>query len=152
MREVEGQSLVNLRGDKVGTIREVVCEAPNRDSQWACVKYGPLHLRCAYVPLRDAVEEDGRVRIPYETEVIHDAPEVELDDQGRIGGDDAAELHRHFGLEPLESPARDLDDDDLDLPRKPREAMPPAMEEGPDSPLSKRRRERARELGVPEQD
>jgi len=40
--------------------------------------------------------------------------------------------------------------DDIELPRETRDATPPAMEEGPDSPLSKRRRKRARELGVPE--
>jgi hypothetical protein len=152
MRDVVGQTLVNLRGGKVGTIDEIVCEASRPEARWACVKYGPLHLRCTYVPLRDAVEEDGSIRVPYETEVIRDAPEVDLDGEGRIGEDDAAELHRHFGLEPLDSQAREIDDEALDLPREPRDAVPPAMEEGPDSPLAKRRRERARELGVPQHD
>lgn len=149
--ELLGMTLVNLRGDKVGTIEELVSHQGEDQPRWACVKYGPLHLRCTYVPLEHAVRQDGRVCIPYETEVIREAPDVELQD-GQISDHDAAALHLHYGLEPLDSSVRQLDDEDLELPRKPRDAVPPAMEEGPDSPLSKRRRERARELGVPGHD
>jgi hypothetical protein len=146
-----GQTLVNVRGDKVGKIDELVARSDAEETGWACVKYGLLGARCTYVPLDHAVEEDGHVRVPYETEVIRQAPEVTLED-GRINQADAEKLHRHFGLEPLHTPAQERDTDDEDLSREPRDAVPPAMEEGEDSPLTQRRRERARELGVPEHD
>jgi hypothetical protein len=34
----------------------------------------------------------------------------------------------------------------MELPRQTRDAQPPGMEEGPDSPLSQRRRERQQEI------
>ncbi|HET9720855.1 MAG TPA: hypothetical protein VFP55_12320 [Solirubrobacteraceae bacterium] len=146
-----GQALVNVRGEKVGKIDELVGRGEGEDQTWACVKYGLLGARSTYVPLEHAVEEDGHVRVPYETEIIRQAPDVTLED-GRISEADAEQLHRHFGLEPLHTPVQETDDHDEELPREPRDAIPPAMEEGEDSPLTKRRRERARELGVPEHD
>jgi hypothetical protein len=146
-----GQTLVDVRGDKVGTIDELLIHGDGQEHNWATVKYGLLGMHRTHVPLQHAVREEGRVRVPYETEVIREAPAVTPRD-GRIGDEEASELHRHFGLEPLEAQSRVLDDEELDPPRETRDAVPPAMEEGPDSPLAKRRRERARELGVPDHD
>jgi hypothetical protein len=41
-------------------------------------------------------------------------------------------------------------DVETDLPRETRDAEPPGMDDSPDNPLNKRRRKRAKELGVPQ--
>ena len=55
-------------------------------------------------------------------------------------------LHLRTAVVP---PSGITDADELELPRETRDAKPPAMEEGSDSPLTRRRRKRAKELGVP---
>jgi hypothetical protein len=58
-------------------------------------------------------------------------------------------LHRYYGLERVTGLTAPGTDDEIELPRETRDAEPPGMKEGPDSPLTKRRRKRAEEMGVP---
>jgi hypothetical protein len=151
--ETAGSKLVNRRDERIGKIDRIVREQRDDEvrTEWAVVRLGLLGLRRALVPLGDAVEHDGAIRVPYETEQIRAAPAVGLEDD-RVPEQQADLLHRHYGLEPLTAPSGIAAEDDIELPRETRDAKPPAMEDGPDSALSKRRRERARELGVPGSD
>lgn len=146
---VASSKVVNRRDERVGRIARVVREEQADGPTWAVVRLGWLGLRSRLVPLGDATEHHRAIHLPYETEQVRAAPVIEV--QGdRLSVEQADELHRHYGLEPLIAPSGIADEDDIDLPRETRDAKPPAMEEGPDSPLGRRRRERARELGVPE--
>ncbi len=145
-KRLVGRKVISVRRERVGKIRGLVVHGDGEDPNWARVRIGFLGRRSALVPLYDAEDDGGKLRVVYEREHIHDAPSVEPDD-GRISDDEAELLHRHYGLERVTTAHRD--DEEIDLPREAREAKPPAMEEGPDSPLTKRRRERAKELGVP---
>ncbi len=141
-----GRKVISVRRERVGKIREAIVHGDGEEANWARVRIGFLGRRSALVPLYDAEEDGGKLRVVYEREHIQGAPSVEPED-GRISDEEAELLHRHYGLERVTTAHRD--DEDLELPREAREAKPPAMEEGPDSPLTKRRRERAKELGVP---
>ena len=145
-KRLVGRKVISVRSERVGKIRGLIVHGDGEDPNWACVKIGLLGIRSALVPLYDAEDDGGKVRVVYEREHIQGAPSVEPEN-GHITDDEAELLHRHYGLERVTSAHRD--DEEIDLPREAREAKPPAMEEGPDSPLSKRRRERAKELGVP---
>jgi PRC-barrel domain len=52
-------------------------------------------------------------------------------------------------LKPTARADWDAAEEESELSRETRDATPPALKEGPDSPLTKRRRERADELGIP---
>jgi hypothetical protein len=147
--ELVGREVVGFRDDKIGKIDELCFHGDGQEPTWALVKMGVLGTSSVLIPLHDAEVEDDCVRIFYEKEHVKAAPSVEPEGD-RISDDGAVLLHRHFGLEPLAAAARDDDEDDAELPREPREANPPGMEEGPDNPITQRRRERARELGVTE--
>ena len=107
-----------------------------------------LGLHSTLIPLQDALDDDGDLRIVYERDYVKDAPSIEPEDD-RICDDDADLLHRYYGLERVTGMTAPDADDDIDLPRETRDAEPPGLTEGPDSPLTKRRHERAKELGVP---
>jgi len=141
--------VVDIRGDKVGKIDSLLLHGDGEEPHWALVKMGVLGMRDALMPLQDAEPEgEGELRIPYEKDHIRAAASIEREGDG-LSDDGADVLHRHYGLEPVTGPAASGAEDDIELPRETRDAKPPGMEEGDDGPVTKRRRERARELGVP---
>ncbi len=145
-KRLAGRRIISVRRERVGRIRELIVHGDGEEPNWALVRMGLLGRRTVLIPLYDAEDDGGKLRVVYEREHVQGAPSVEPED-GRISDDEAELLHRHYGLERVTTAHRE--DEEIDLPREAREAKPPAMEEGPDSPLSKRRRERAKELGVP---
>src|SRR5262249_8007370 len=102
-------------------------------------------------PLHDAQADSDRLQIVYEKDHVKDAPQVDTDDD-RLSDEHADVLHRYYGLERVAGLTAPGAEDDIELSREARDAEPPGMHEGPDSPLTKRRRQRAKELGVPSAD
>jgi hypothetical protein len=141
--------VVDIRGERIGKIDGLFIHGDGDEPNWALVRRGWLGFRSSFVPLQDAVDDDGQVRIPYERGHVKLAPKVEPEGS-RLSDDEAELLHRHFGLERVVGMTSKEADDDIELSRETRDAEPPGMKEGPDSPLTKRRRRRARELGVPQ--
>lgn len=144
---LEGREVFNIRGERLGKIDALFTYGDVSEPNWARIKIGRLGLHKAIVPLENAIGEDGGLRLVYETEHIRHAPGAEAED-GRLDDHDVDLLCRHYGLEPV-APPSGIEDDQIDLPRETRDAKPPALEEDENSPLVKRRRERAKELGVP---
>jgi hypothetical protein len=143
----QGQELTNVRGERLGKIDALFTygevEAPN----WARVKIGRLGLHKAIVPLENAQQVSGRLSLPYETEHVQAAPEVEPEGE-RLSDEQADLLCRHYGLEHVTLPSG-IEEDKLDLPREARDAKPPALEGSADD-LEQRRRERAEQLDLPD--
>lgn len=147
--DLDGKELSNVRGERLGKIDALLVYGEEETPNWARVKLGRLGLHKAIVPLENAEEVDGKLCLPYETEHVQGAPDVEPEDD-RLGDEQVDLLCRHYGLERV-APPSGIEDDDIELPRETRDAKPPALEEGDDSPLVQRRRERMEELGVPEE-
>ncbi len=148
MAELIGLEVVSVRGEKIGKIDQLYVHGDGEEPNWARVTTGVLGLQSSLIPLQDALPDGDDLRIVYEKDYVKDAPSVEPEDD-RISDDDADLLHRYYGLERVTGMTAPDADDDIDLPRETRDAQPPGLEEGPDSPLTKRRRKRAKELGVP---
>jgi hypothetical protein len=148
MAELMGLEVVSVRGEKIGKIDQLYVHGDGAEPNWARVTVGVFGLHSTLIPLQDALRDGGDLRIVYEKDYVKDAPSIEPQDD-RIGDDDADLLHRYYGLERVTGMTAPDAEDDIDLPREPRDAEPPGLQEGPDSPLTKRRRERAKELGVP---
>jgi sporulation protein YlmC with PRC-barrel domain len=148
-RELVGREVLSVRGERIGKIDELLVHGDGDEPNWARVKIGMLGLRSALIPLYDAQDEEDAIRIVYEKDHVKDAPSVEPRDD-RLSDDDADLLHRYYGLERVTGLTAPGADDDIELSRETRDATPPGLKEGPDSPLTKRRRKRARELGVHE--
>ena len=144
---LDGRELTNVRGERLGKIDALLLHGDVEAPNWARVKLGRLGLHKAIVPLENAEDVDGKLCLPYETEHVQAAPDIEPQDD-RLGDEEVDLLCRHYGLERV-APPSGIEDDDIDLPREARDAMPPALEGGEDSPLVQRRRERAEELGIP---
>jgi sporulation protein YlmC with PRC-barrel domain len=89
-----GDDLYDRDGDKIGNIEEIYLDAETDRPAWAVVQTGLLGTRRTFVPLRDAIEEEGVLTVPYEKDAVKNAPQVEHD--GAISKDEEAALMRHY--------------------------------------------------------
>jgi hypothetical protein len=146
-----GKGVVDPHGYKVGTIEALFVHGERDVPNWARVKMGILGRDSALIPLQDAQEDGDDVRLVYEKEHVKAAPDVEPEGD-ELSDEEADKLHGHYGLERVLGLTAEGSKDEMELPRETRDAKPPGMEEGPDSPLSKRRRQRQKEIKEVAQD
>ena len=140
-----GREVLDPHGYKIGKIDALFVHGDSDVPNWARVKMGILGTDSALVPLHDAQEHGENVRLVYEKEYVKSAPEVKPDGH-ELSDEEADALHGHYGLERVVGLTAEGADDEIELPRETRDAKPPGMEEGPESPLSKRRRKRQVEI------
>jgi hypothetical protein len=140
-----GRGVVDPHGSKIGRIDALFVHGDGDIPNWARVKMGLLGTDSALFPLRDAQEDGDEVRIVYEKEHVKAAPEV-APEGDELSDEQVDKLHGHYGLERVLGLAAKGEEDEMELPRETRDAQPPGMEEGPESPLSKRRQDRQREI------
>jgi len=127
-RELVGKDMIDPHGDTIGEIEGLFIHRGSDRANWALVKTSPLGRTRSLVPLHDAQDDEGQVRVVYEKEHVKKAPDVDPDGQ-EIGDEDAELLHRHYGLERVT--AITVQEDEIDLPRTTREAKPPDLSELP---------------------
>lgn len=127
-----GKQVIDPHGYRVGKVRALFEREGGEKACWALVRTGLLGR--SFVPLQDAQDDDGRLRIVYEKEHVKAAPKIEAD-HGQLSDEDANALHRYYGLDRVIAPSG-IEDDDIDLPRETREAKPPDLSELP--PASER--------------
>jgi uncharacterized protein (TIGR02271 family) len=96
-----GQDLYDSSGDKIGKIEEIYLDADTGAPEWALVNTGLFGTKSTFVPLRDATDDGGNVRVPYEKSQVKDAPNIDSD--GELSQQEEAELYRHYGLDYSES-------------------------------------------------
>jgi uncharacterized protein (TIGR02271 family) len=96
-----GQDLYDNDGDKIGTIEEIYLDAETTEPEWALVNTGFFGTKSTFVPLQQATDEGGSIRVPYEKAQVKDAPKMDPD--GQLSQEEEAELYRHYGLDYSES-------------------------------------------------
>jgi sporulation protein YlmC with PRC-barrel domain len=99
----EGQTVLDRDGEKIGTIEEIFLVEETGRPEWALVKTGRIKGRTTLVPLTQADPVDDGVKIPFEKDLVSEAPEVEADDDPSEQQVNA--LYRHYGIDPAEHTA-----------------------------------------------
>jgi uncharacterized protein (TIGR02271 family) len=80
----------------VGTISTFYLDQVSGLPTWALVHTGWLGDRHSFVPLANAVEVDGEIRLPYTKAQVREAPEIAGEDE--LSADDELLLYGHYGL------------------------------------------------------
>ncbi len=129
--ELVGMDVVDSHGAKIGKIEALFIHQQEERASWARVKtgIGPLGSH-AFVPLHDAQDEDGQLRVVYEKEHVGEAPEIEPEGN-EISDEEADQLHSHYGLGRVQGLATETKDEDIELSREARDAEPPTMKDRP---------------------
>jgi uncharacterized protein (TIGR02271 family) len=92
-----GSNAVDADGNKIGTIEEVYLDAETNQPEWLAVKTGLFGAKISFVPVAQAGDAGGDVRVPYSKDQVNDAPHAEAD--GRLSQQQEAQLYRHYGLD-----------------------------------------------------
>ena len=96
-----GQDLYDRDGAKIGTIEEIYLDAQTGEPEWALVNTGLFGTKSSFVPLQEAGDDGGTLRVPYEKSQVKDAPAMEPDNE--LSQQEESALYRHYGLDYSES-------------------------------------------------
>jgi stress response protein YsnF len=88
--------VVDRESATVGTITAFFLDEARGLPTWALVHSGWLADRQIFVPLTDAVEAGGEIRLPYTKDQVTKAPRI--DPGGELTADDELVLSAHYGL------------------------------------------------------
>jgi hypothetical protein len=94
IQSIIGATLYGADKAKLGKISQVLVDAGDGHPTWAEVHVGTLGRHTTYVPLEEATWEDDDVYVPYDKDLVKDAPRID----GGDGLDPAQEqdLSRHY--------------------------------------------------------
>ena len=92
-----GRNAVDRDGDKIGAIDEIYMDTETGKPEWLAVKTGLFGSKLSFIPIAEASESNGDVRVPYDKQQVKDAPNAEPD--GELSQEEEADLYRHYGLD-----------------------------------------------------
>jgi PRC-barrel domain len=93
VRSWGGKLLVDREGNPVGTVTQVYTDDDTGLPEWATTNIGEATV---FIPLKDAVERDGRIHVLVHRDDVARAPLVV--DRRHITPDEEARLYRHYGI------------------------------------------------------
>jgi uncharacterized protein (TIGR02271 family) len=97
VRSWQGRTLVDRDGDRVGTIDAIYVDDQSGEPEWALVNTGLFGTKSTFVPLAEAASSGDDVQVPYDKQLVKDAPRVDPD--GHLSEAEEQELWRHYGLD-----------------------------------------------------
>jgi uncharacterized protein (TIGR02271 family) len=97
----QGQTLTGSDGSKIGKIGDIYLDNDTGQPEWALVNTGLFGGKGTFVPLAEATEQGGSIRVPYDKATVKDAPAMAPD--GQLSQEEEAELYRYYGLRYEES-------------------------------------------------
>jgi uncharacterized protein (TIGR02271 family) len=95
--EWRGREVVDIDGDKIGTLEEVYLDQQTGEPEWATVTTGFFGMKQSFVPLSDAEPTRGRVVVPYSKDQVKEAPSIDPD--GELSQQEEEQLYGHYGAE-----------------------------------------------------
>jgi hypothetical protein len=108
VRTWQGRTMLDWDGDRIGTIDAIYLDDHTGQPEWALVNTGLFGTKSSFVPLAQATQTGDDVRVPYDKQLVKDAPRIDPDQH--LSEAEEQRLWRHYGL--------DSDATDRDLPRR----------------------------------
>ncbi|HVN12967.1 MAG TPA: PRC-barrel domain-containing protein [Kineosporiaceae bacterium] len=88
-----GKLLVDRAGRAIGTVTNVYNDDDTGLPEWATTRIGEATV---FIPLEDAVESDGQIKVVVHRDDVAKAPLVL--DRNHISRDEEVRLYRHYGI------------------------------------------------------
>jgi uncharacterized protein (TIGR02271 family) len=92
-----GKTVFDRDGSRIGPITDIYADTPAGRPEWAVVDTGLFGAKSTFVPIGEARPADGDVQVPYQKQLVKDAPKLDTDRD--LSVDDERELWRHYGLD-----------------------------------------------------
>jgi uncharacterized protein (TIGR02271 family) len=97
IRTWEGRTLLDRDGGRIGTIDAIYLDDQTSEPEWALVNTGLFGTKSTFVPLTQAFQSDNDVVVPYDKQLVNDAPRIDPD--GHLSEAEERQLWRHYGLD-----------------------------------------------------
>ncbi len=97
VRTWQDRTMVDRDGSRIGRIDAIYLDDQTGQPEWALVNTGLFGTKASFVPLAQATQTGEEVRIPYDKQLVKDAPR--LDPDGHLSEDEERQLWRHYGLD-----------------------------------------------------
>ena len=95
-QSIAGKDVVGADGEKIGKVEELYLDTQTEQPEWISVSTGLFGGHVSLVPLAQATEEAGSLRVPFSKDQVKSAPHY---DPGReLSREEEADLFRHYGL------------------------------------------------------
>jgi PRC-barrel domain/Domain of unknown function (DUF2382) len=92
-----GRALLDRDSGRIGTIDAIYLDDQTGQPEWALVNTGLFGAKASFVPLAQAFQSDHDVLVPYDKQLVMDAPRIDADQ--RLSEAEERQLWRHYGLE-----------------------------------------------------
>ena len=109
VRGWQNATMVDRDGDRIGNIDAIYVDDQTGEPEWALVNTGFFGTRSTFVPIAQATARGDQVQVPYEKQLVKDAPNMDPD--GHLSEQEEQELWRHYGLDDGTSAGYDDRDD-----------------------------------------
>jgi uncharacterized protein (TIGR02271 family) len=97
VRTWQGRIMVDRDGGRIGPIDAIYLDDRTGEPEWALVNTGLFGTKASFVPLAQTTEDDREVRVPYDKQLVKDAPRIDPD--GHLSEAEERQLWRHYGLD-----------------------------------------------------
>ena len=97
VRSWQDRTMVDRDGDRVGSIDSIYVDDQTGEPEWALVNTGLFGTKSTFVPLAQANPSGDQVQVPYDKQLIKDAPKTDPD--GHLSEAEEQQLWRHYGLD-----------------------------------------------------
>jgi uncharacterized protein (TIGR02271 family) len=97
VRTWQGRTLVDRDGGRIGTIDAIYLDDQTGQPEWALVNTGLFGTKASFVPLAQAFQSDNDVLVPYDKQLVKDAPRIDPDQH--LSEAEERRLWRHYSLD-----------------------------------------------------
>ncbi|MEH0108218.1 PRC and DUF2382 domain-containing protein [Tersicoccus sp. MR15.9] len=92
-----GADVLTSDDHRLGDVGQVYLDDQSGSPEWVTVRTGLFGTKETFVPIRNADLDDRGLRVPFDKQLVTDAPRVEAD-QDHLSPEEEQELYRHYGL------------------------------------------------------
>ncbi|MQY06589.1 PRC and DUF2382 domain-containing protein [Actinomadura macrotermitis] len=104
--QLMNREVIGGDGGKLGTVKQVYLNDGTGAPEWVTVHTGWFGTRESFIPLAEATEAQGAIKVPYDKDKVKDAPKIDAD--AHLDQNEVMSLYRHYGLPggPGQAPGR----------------------------------------------
>jgi len=95
--QIAGMTVVDSSGNKIGDAQQVYLDDQSGSPEWVTVRTGMFGSKESLVPLSQADMSGTELRVPYDKDMIKNAPNQDPD--GHLSPEEEQELYRYYGLD-----------------------------------------------------
>jgi uncharacterized protein (TIGR02271 family) len=97
VRTWQDRTMVDRDGSRIGRIDAIYLDDQTGQPEWALVNTGLFGTKSSFVPLAQATQTGDQVQVPYEKQLVKDAPRIDPD--GALSEAEERRLWRHYDLD-----------------------------------------------------